>query len=970
GALKSVVGGSTQSPRAALLCFDCERFLQAAGTDQLAVTARNLQARLGDISQTLGISLPVYVLFSRTDRIPFFSDYVRTLSNEEATQVLGATLPLRGAQSSGVYAEDETQRLNAAFNSLFHNLCDKRVDFMPRENDAEKQPGAYEFPREFRKLRSALVQFLVDVCRPSQLRASPFLRGFYFSGVRPVVVNEMSVPETPRPAAQAAHSGSATGIFNVPRAQQAPAAQPQFVGTKKVPQWLFLSHLFHGVILQDRAAMGASGSSTKTSKLQRFLLAALALLCVLVSVAFLVSWMGNRKLVNTAVAAAQAIPASEASGSNLPSAEALKRLDNLRESLEELTGYHRDGAPLRLRGGLYTGDDLYPLVRKTYYTRFAQLLFGQTQAGLHTWLQRLPAAPSPADEYGPTYDTLKGYLITTSHHDKSTKAFLSPLLLSRWSKDRNVDPERMQLAQKQFDFYSEDLKASNPYSSENDAAAVDRGRRYLSQFSGSERVYQFMLAEASKKNPPINFNRKFPGSADVVINNRDVMGAYTKGGWAFMKDAIRRADQFFGGEKWVLGDYAAASIDRAKLEQDLQNRYVTDFIAQWRAYLKASVVTRYANLKDAGRKLNIQSGNQSPILALFWLASQNTGVDSPKVTEAFQPVHFTVPPANVDRYVAPSNQPYMNGLVTLQSSIDQAANMPGAPDPATVSATLANATSAKIAVKQIAQNFRIDQEAHVEATVQKLLEEPITNAEGLLRGMGPAELNGKGKGLCSQFNTVTSKFPFNSASTADASIAEVNSLLKPGEGALWSFYEMNLKTALVKQGAMYVPNPSGGVGLNPAFVNFFNTAARLSEALYAGGSGPKLTYTVKLHKSENIASLSMILDGQPVAANDQPKQVTWPGPSPSSSLNANVGQNVSLTHDGVWSAFRVFNDADRWENDGTAYNLDWTLMQSFGKKAIGSGATPGARLNLNLGSAPMFFHKGSQGLQCVATVAR
>jgi Uncharacterized protein conserved in bacteria len=148
GALKSVVGGSTQAPRGAILCFDCERFPQGAGGDQLAVAARALNARLGNISETLGISLPVYVLFTRTDRIPFFSDFVRTLSNEEASQVLGVTLPLRTAQS-GVYAEEETQRLTGAFNALFHNLCDKRLDFLPRENDPAKQPGAYEFRASF-----------------------------------------------------------------------------------------------------------------------------------------------------------------------------------------------------------------------------------------------------------------------------------------------------------------------------------------------------------------------------------------------------------------------------------------------------------------------------------------------------------------------------------------------------------------------------------------------------------------------------------------------------------------------------------------------------------------------------------------------------------------------------------------------------------------------------------------------------
>ena len=56
----------------------------------------------------------------------------------------------------------------------------------------------------------------------------------------------------------------------------------------------------------------------------------------------------------------------------------------------------------------------------------------------------------------------------------------------------------MQLAQRQFDFYASELKTGNPFSSENDAQVVARARHYLAQFSGDERVYRLILAEADK----------------------------------------------------------------------------------------------------------------------------------------------------------------------------------------------------------------------------------------------------------------------------------------------------------------------------------------------------------------------------------------------------------------------------------------------------------------------------------------
>ena len=63
-------GGKQQAPRAAVVCFDCEEFLKPGASDAVAVTVRNLHQRLGEVSQLLGISFPVYVLFTKMDRCP------------------------------------------------------------------------------------------------------------------------------------------------------------------------------------------------------------------------------------------------------------------------------------------------------------------------------------------------------------------------------------------------------------------------------------------------------------------------------------------------------------------------------------------------------------------------------------------------------------------------------------------------------------------------------------------------------------------------------------------------------------------------------------------------------------------------------------------------------------------------------------------------------------------------------------
>ena len=348
--------GGAQPPRGVIVCVDTEAFLKPGADEALSSTARNLNARLGEISQVLGVRLPVYVLFSKLDRLGFFTDYVGNLTDEEVHQVLGATLPLANLRDGGVYAEEESRRLTVAFDGLFHALCEKRLPFLARENDWSKLPGIYELPREFRKLRNAAVRLMVDLGRPSQLRVNPFLRGFYFSGVRPVVVKE-SVPSARASAAPPLRPRrGATGFFDEEFLNETGAASLATGGTvrtRRTPQWLFLGHLFSDVILRDRTAMGASGESVRAEMARRVLVGAGAALLAALSIGMTVSYFRNRGLESRVDVAATGIGRSESGGAGqeLPSRDALERLDTLRDTVELLSV-----TSARARRGACAGD--------------------------------------------------------------------------------------------------------------------------------------------------------------------------------------------------------------------------------------------------------------------------------------------------------------------------------------------------------------------------------------------------------------------------------------------------------------------------------------------------------------------------------------------------------------------------------------------------------------------------------------
>src|SRR5207248_2613748 len=243
-----------------------------------------------------------------------------------------------------------------------------------RENTTEHLGGIYEFPRELKKLRQQVVQFLVDLGRPSELSTNPFIRGFYFSGVRAVMVDEMSNAPAQMQAQQVASGGGgATKMFSMAemRAQMAggAVAQPQRV-RRKVPQWICLSKFFSQVLLQDRVALGASVQSTKTTTLRRLVYAGAIAACLLVAVLWTISFFKNHALQQQAVAAAQDLALVDSAAAQNPNITDLRKLDALRQTLSTLIDYDRNGAPLMYRLGLYSGSQILPEVRHVYFQEF------------------------------------------------------------------------------------------------------------------------------------------------------------------------------------------------------------------------------------------------------------------------------------------------------------------------------------------------------------------------------------------------------------------------------------------------------------------------------------------------------------------------------------------------------------------------------------------------------------------------
>ena len=972
--------------RGAVVCVDSELFLRPGADDALAATARNLNARLGEISHTLGIQFPVYVIFTKLDRLNCFNEFAANLADQEVNQVLGVTLPMR-APAQGVYAEEEARQLTGGFNDLFYALCDKRPSLLFREHDEPKRAKVYEFPREFRKLRNSAVRFLVDLGKPSQLRLNPFLRGFYFSGVRPLVKNE-AVAARAQEGGGSPMDSEATGIFDADigfSADPAPAPMAS-VRTRRVPQWLFLGHLFSSVILQDRVALGASSSSASTEKLRRAGLIAGSALVLGWMLLTALSWSNNRELETNALNAARGIRGSETGGGAqaLPSIDSLERLDTLRESVALLSRYERDGHPWKLGWGLYIGHDIYPAVRKLYFARFDQLLFAATQESLRTHLRTRPDKSAENEGYpvyAKTYDALKAFLITTEFPQHSSVQFLPPVLEEYWSSGRSVDSRLAGLAQKQFDFYSEELLSGNPFPGRADSSSVHHARVYLASFSASDRSYNYLIQTVSSKTPDVNFNRDVPHSDPVIANNRDMKGAFTLKGWSLMQEAIQHLGKDFSGEAWVLGEEAGLKFDPATLGPELRSRYQKDFIDNWRDYLHASAVRRYGSAADAANKLDQLAGNESYLMQLFCIATVNTNVADDAVKAPYQPVQSLEPPNCKGNFVNDANKPYLNALGRLQSAMHDFVSKHGT-DAAAAQQTKNEARSAHDTVKSISLGFHVDEGVpQVNKMTAQLLDDPITYAEAWIGNPELVTANRAAQSVCGEIGDLAKKYPFKTGSPTEASMPETEHVFRPGDGILYTFWDQTLKNYADKNGNTYVAKQGASIQVNPDFLRFFNHAMEFSRALYHDGKTPHLVFSMRALPTPGIETDRLVFDGQTLQATSQggeTKEFSWPGPGkPGADLYVNYGKQelLMINENGLWATFRFFgrrDNKDKFEEVGGVYRLQWIPRQGDPPQParLADGTVLSFSFDLDLKGAPPIFKAGYlSGMDCPPAAA-
>ena len=390
-----------------LLC-DTDMFLRSNDSQRLSAFARTLNERLQTVGTVFRKHFPVYVIFSKCDGVQYFPEFFAHLSEPEGRRILGVTLPFVKSRddSADIYADREGKRLTNYFNRLYMSLADKRMVLLAREDEAKKKSTAYEFPRELKKVRGDVVQFLLDAFRPSLLRQGPRLRGFYFSGHRWVArtagdgtVTEFSV---------APKRSDATMFFGSKPQDTASPVGGRAAVAGAISKWIFLTDIFQNVVLKDRAGNVASSVNTREQAYRNLVFGGVGALLLALSLLWANSWRNNRDLLN---AVQSSVETTRQVAPTVANQESLTELESLRTSLAQLQEYDRHGAPLWYRWGLYSGSDATAALHRLYFERFRRIFMNPM---LGAFTARFYSLHSTAPVQDDVYNQLKSYRMITS----------------------------------------------------------------------------------------------------------------------------------------------------------------------------------------------------------------------------------------------------------------------------------------------------------------------------------------------------------------------------------------------------------------------------------------------------------------------------------------------------------------------------------------------------------------------------
>ncbi len=909
-----------------------------ATDEQVSGYATKLRARIDEIMTRLDMVLPVYIIFTKADLIGGFTDFWGDLRKSDRDQILGATLPL-----TPEVAEKPGETFRNEFLKISQVLHARALKVVGKEPQPEARSRIFQFPLEFKGLADNTEQFVDELFRQNAFQENPMFRGFYFtSGTQEGAPFQRIMGNMAR----------ALGI------RQPPTNQAQ-VESKSY----FVTDVFKRVVFPDQNLAGRTASEMKRQKLLRAVLSAAALVAGSLLIFPAVASMAKNRGLIKETETVSADTAAVRWGGRKSAEDKVTKLTPTREQLIRLGKYEKEGPPIGLRWGMFTGETLYPALTDAYAGHLERGMALPVRNKILLDLESVGMSQTvPSSQYGRVYDRLKLYLML-SQIRYLDREWALPRMSDLWGQVlRDQTPETAELMEPHVDYYLQLIQAKKIPAWPSDDKLVSKVRSVLLRAPQIDRIYDLLVREANEQVAAVRRENIFYGSIAPFVKGRKnvrVQGAYTREGWHKVRALLNSEQSRLTGEKWVLGEKdEMAARDIEKQIAALRKLYFDRYQAAWHAFLRDLEIERPQDSTTALEELNALSEPEWPYLRLLRILNENVrlpleekdqlkdtlikkakkklkqkvlgnqdeGKEKLKrssIEKAFAPLsRFAIVEGDQDASATPlaQYQGILAKLVGIMSDLRDGDTPTNTAELEGEFQSAFRATSALLA----------SQDGFTRPLLSPLLLRPIMGTwSGVSNDVGSAAGGLWEVSVWEAWNKkLEPNFPFK-PTLKDAKLDDFVEFFAPKTGALWSFYDQNLKGSLKRMGESYVATRrfDSQASYNGEFLSGCLARGRkITDAFFgAGDDRPKIEFQVNLHSvSRNVSEVSLSIDGVSHVYKNTPEQWlsgTWPAeegaPGAHIRIQGAKGLDEEIIREGEFGLFHMIQAASKLE-EGTA----------------------------------------------------
>ena len=850
--------------------------------------AKNLRARIQDLTEHLEIFVPVYLVFSKMDLIAGFTEFFECYDVNEFDQVWGTTLTYDPNS-----ANNAVELFEQHYSTLYDGLKGVSSTHLSRRYTQNISPSVMTFPLEFKSLKPALKTFIGTLFEENPYQFKPVFRGFYFTSALQEGVIESPMTEQ---IAQDFHlSKSVTNENGIP------------INSISQNHGYFLKGLFSEVILKDKNLVKQHINPRR--KKQRYLAFMTALLAVSIILSVWVwSYRNNQQLIADVQADLdKVVQLEKQSGQELSTQ--LNALLILQDRMQQLDQFS-ENRPIKFGFGLYQGNELREKLKTEYLKGVKQIILQPAQQNIEQYLYHVknnaatlkanhvnveikqvtknqqylePSETSPQD----AYNALKAYLMMSNpqYMDSSHLSDQVTRFWRSWLDSNRGQMPRGEMLQKAEQILSYAMTLANDRQFpllESDTLLVDQTRQVLLSIiqgiPARDRVYNEIKMRAAVRFPALTIKQLVgQNNQNTVLGSYALPGIFTYKAWSeHIEKAIdEAANRPTHSKDWVLNstqsDDLTFSGSPNQIRKQLTQLYKQEYIVEWRKFLNGIHYAKTNDFKQQAKNIDVLGEPEnSPIRSVMnriaketsWdnpivqaeLAAPQTGFvawfkrkvlnsDESKITQQasnqvqgmisteFQMFYQMVRKRD-DQQNKSLLDEYMQSIAQVRSKFNDLKSA-GDIGPTAMSLvkqtineqnSIFNGTQKLIDEKMSVGLNEIDQQL-----LQKLLMSPLTQSFNSLLTPTQDEINKLWTIQANQpfTHNLSQKYPFNSSATLQATSNEIGQIF--GEnGSIARFAKDHLDPLVIRRGYTLTSKTwkDLGISLNPQFVmNFKNYVA-------------------------------------------------------------------------------------------------------------------------------------------------